>query len=156
MEPFIDHCLQLVMGICRIGCFGRFIQYLDIRYVTVWNIKQEVLHNISGLSAYIYLETIKNMEICHFLVYRYGEYFTEFYLIFQKQHGEAKGGPYLAVHLRRRDFLRGHSADTPTIEEAANQIENVLVKLKLTTVFVATDAPKEGNVYLYFFQYSFS
>ena len=61
----------------------------------------------------------------------------------KKKHGDAIGGPYLAVHLRRRDFLYGHKDDVPSIEGTAKQIETTLKKQKLDTVFVATDALDE-------------
>ncbi|RZF37542.1 hypothetical protein LSTR_LSTR008580 [Laodelphax striatellus] len=54
---------------------------------------------------------------------------------------KAIGGPYLAVHLRRKDFLVGRRDKVPTIEEAAKQIKKLLEKHTLSTVFVATDAP---------------
>ena len=62
----------------------------------------------------------------------------------QRKHGDAKGGPYLAVHLRRRDFLYAHKEDVPSLKETAAQIEKALKENKLKTVFIATDAPTEG------------
>ena len=50
----------------------------------------------------------------------------------------------MAVHMRRRDFLHGHSKDVPSIANAANQIRDILKAQGLSTVFVATDAPDEG------------
>ncbi len=58
-----------------------------------------------------------------------------------RNHGEAVGGPYVAVHLRRRDFLYGHSERVPSLLGAANQTRDILKKYDLKTVFVATDAP---------------
>ncbi|KAK9512059.1 hypothetical protein O3M35_000569 [Rhynocoris fuscipes] len=55
----------------------------------------------------------------------------------------AKGGPYMCVHLRRRDFITGRPNEIPSIESASKQISQKLALLNLTTVFVATDAPKE-------------
>lgn len=52
----------------------------------------------------------------------------------------AKGGPYLSVHLRRRDFAIGRPKDVPNIEETASQIIELLKKLNLNVVFIATDA----------------
>ena len=59
----------------------------------------------------------------------------------KRNHGEAKGGPYVAIHLRRRDFLYGHSERVPSLEGAANQTKEILEKYHLKKVFVATDAP---------------
>ncbi|XP_012289250.1 GDP-fucose protein O-fucosyltransferase 2 isoform X2 [Orussus abietinus] len=59
-----------------------------------------------------------------------------------KEKGErnALGGPYLAVHLRRRDFLIGRSKFIPTIPHAAVQLKEIMVRLGLNVTFVATDA----------------
>uniref|UniRef100_A0A1A9WFX2 GDP-fucose protein O-fucosyltransferase 2 n=1 Tax=Glossina brevipalpis TaxID=37001 RepID=A0A1A9WFX2_9MUSC len=54
--------------------------------------------------------------------------------------GQAVGGPYLAVHLRRADFLYGRETTTPTLKSAALQIKYYLQQLNLNTVFLATDA----------------
>ncbi|XP_078234620.1 GDP-fucose protein O-fucosyltransferase 2 isoform X2 [Pogona vitticeps] len=54
--------------------------------------------------------------------------------------GTAKGGPYLGVHLRRKDFIWGHRNDVPSIEGAVKKIQGLLKSHKLERVFVATDA----------------
>ncbi|KAL3287773.1 hypothetical protein HHI36_002235 [Cryptolaemus montrouzieri] len=59
----------------------------------------------------------------------------------EKPRRNAIGGPYLAVHLRRRDFFIGRPRELPTLEFVARQIENHLQKLGLSVVFLATDAP---------------
>lgn len=61
----------------------------------------------------------------------------------EKPKRNAKGGPYLAVHLRRKDFLRGRPNDSPTLQSVNNQIVKLLNQLKLTTVFLATDSSEE-------------
>ena len=66
----------------------------------------------------------------------------------QKKHGDAVGGAYLAVHWRRKDFVRSHAKQIPSIEGAAKQIETALNTLQLTTVFIATDAPDDGWLYV--------
>lgn len=48
------------------------------------------------------------------------------------------------MHWRRKDFVRSHAKEIPSIEGAAKQIETALDRLQLTTVFVATDAPDDG------------
>ncbi|XP_024941370.1 GDP-fucose protein O-fucosyltransferase 2 isoform X1 [Cephus cinctus] len=58
----------------------------------------------------------------------------------EKGKRNAVGGQYLAVHLRRRDFLMGRKDTVPTIKSAASQLKKKLKELKLETVFVATDA----------------
>ncbi|XP_033209833.1 GDP-fucose protein O-fucosyltransferase 2 [Belonocnema kinseyi] len=61
----------------------------------------------------------------------------------EKGRRSALGGSYLALHLRRRDFLIGRSESVPTIENAALQLKKKLEELKLKTIFVATDAENE-------------
>ncbi|UYV74450.1 POFUT2 [Cordylochernes scorpioides] len=55
----------------------------------------------------------------------------------------ALGGPYLAVHLRRQDFVSSRAAQVPSLAAAATQIDALLSKLGLNLVFIATDAPEE-------------
>lgn len=62
----------------------------------------------------------------------------------QNKLGSAKGGPYLGVHLRRKDFIWGHRDDVPSLKGAVKKIHSLLKKLKLEKVFVATDADGEG------------
>lgn len=59
--------------------------------------------------------------------------------------GTALGGPYLGVHLRRRDFIWGHREDVPSLQGAVKKIHSLLKMLKLEKVFVATDAVEEGR-----------
>ncbi|XP_063237692.1 GDP-fucose protein O-fucosyltransferase 2 isoform X3 [Bacillus rossius redtenbacheri] len=54
-----------------------------------------------------------------------------------------KGGPYLAVHLRRKDFVWGRPKEVPSVIGAAAQIKAHLDKLEMCAVFIATDAPEE-------------
>ncbi|XP_076458289.1 GDP-fucose protein O-fucosyltransferase 2-like isoform X2 [Babylonia areolata] len=61
----------------------------------------------------------------------------------ERKHGEAKGGPYVAAHLRRADFLYARPEDVPSIENTAKQLKEVMDKQKVDTVFIASDAPKE-------------
>nr|XP_032806999.1 GDP-fucose protein O-fucosyltransferase 2 isoform X2 [Petromyzon marinus] len=60
--------------------------------------------------------------------------------------GTATGGPYLAAHLRRKDFLYGHSGDVPSLEAAANTLHRLMKQLKLPRVFIATDADQDGTL----------
>ncbi|KAK1165869.1 hypothetical protein AOXY_G14515 [Acipenser oxyrinchus oxyrinchus] len=57
--------------------------------------------------------------------------------------GSAKGGPYLGVHLRRKDFIWGHRKDVPSLKGAVNKMRSIMKKHKLDKVFVATDAAEE-------------
>ena len=64
----------------------------------------------------------------------------------QKKEGSAKGGPYLAVHLRRADFLYAHPDGVPSLDNAVKQIKEILEKQKLDMVFLATDADEDGKL----------
>lgn len=67
----------------------------------------------------------------------------------QKKEGSAKGGPYLAVHLRRADFLYAHADKVPSLDAVVSQVNELLEKHKLDKVFVATDGTKEGEKFVY-------
>lgn len=64
---------------------------------------------------------------------------------YETLHRKALGGPYLAVHLRRKDFVRARPTEVPNLQDAAEQIMIELEKLQLSTVFLATDAPNEES-----------
>ncbi|XP_068743866.1 GDP-fucose protein O-fucosyltransferase 2-like isoform X1 [Montipora capricornis] len=66
----------------------------------------------------------------------------------QKKEGSAEGGPYLALHLRRGDFLYAHPDKVPSLDNTVKQIKELLKKHKLDTVFLATDSTKEEVDYL--------
>ena len=55
---------------------------------------------------------------------------------------KAIGGPYIAAHLRRRDFIKARENEVPSLKSAALQILQLLKKHILKIVFIATDAPK--------------
>ncbi|KAJ8963976.1 hypothetical protein NQ314_005235 [Rhamnusium bicolor] len=61
----------------------------------------------------------------------------------EKPKRNAIGGSYIAVHLRRRDFVRSRPNETPNLDSVAQQITKILIKLNLNTVFIATDGPKD-------------
>nr|XP_006636360.2 PREDICTED: GDP-fucose protein O-fucosyltransferase 2 isoform X1 [Lepisosteus oculatus] len=57
--------------------------------------------------------------------------------------GTATGGPYLGVHLRRKDFIWGHREDVPSLKGAVKKMRSIMKKYRLDRVFVATDADEE-------------
>ncbi|XP_007452568.1 PREDICTED: GDP-fucose protein O-fucosyltransferase 2 [Lipotes vexillifer] len=59
------------------------------------------------------------------------------------QLGSSLGGPYLGVHLRRKDFTWGHREDVPSLEGAARRIRSLMKTHQLDRVFVATDAARK-------------
>lgn len=63
----------------------------------------------------------------------------------QAKLGSAEGGPYLGVHLRRKDFIWGHREDVPSLKGAVKKINSLMKKHKLDKVFVATDADGGGE-----------
>lgn len=66
--------------------------------------------------------------------------FQEDWTQMKVQLGSARGGPYLGVHLRRKDFIWGHRKDVPSLAGAVKQIHHLLRTHGLSRVFVATDA----------------
>ena len=54
------------------------------------------------------------------------------------------GGPFIAVHMRRRDYVQVRPGMVPSLEGVANQINRLKLELGLEKVFVATDATIEG------------
>lgn len=60
------------------------------------------------------------------------------------QHRAARrvrGGPYMAVHLRRKDYVASRAGQIPSIKGAAEQLIKKLEQKQLKTLYVATDAP---------------
>uniref|UniRef100_A0AAV2K3C2 GDP-fucose protein O-fucosyltransferase 2 n=1 Tax=Knipowitschia caucasica TaxID=637954 RepID=A0AAV2K3C2_KNICA len=71
--------------------------------------------------------------------------YNENWKLMKNKLGTAKGGPYLAVHLRRKDFIWGHREDVPSLKGAVKQTRNLMKTHKLDQVFVATDADEGEN-----------
>ncbi|KAK7939644.1 hypothetical protein WMY93_002970 [Mugilogobius chulae] len=69
--------------------------------------------------------------------------YNEDWMRMKTKLGTAFGGPYLAVHLRRKDFIWGHREDVPSLKGAVKRIYSLMKKLKLDKVFIATDADEE-------------
>ena len=61
----------------------------------------------------------------------------------KRKHGDAKGGDYGALHLRRKDYLFSHTKEVPSLPFAAKQIAKYLDTYKLKKLFLATDAKPE-------------
>lgn len=57
----------------------------------------------------------------------------------EKPYRGARGGDYLAVHLRRADFLYGREKTVPSLQSAVAQIKTKLKELDLGIVFIASD-----------------
>ena len=68
--------------------------------------------------------------------------------ILKRLHGTAIGGPYLAVHLRRGDFLYSRKSIVVSLKRVAQQVGNILLKLNLSTIYLATDSTFEGLISL--------
>nr|CAD7412995.1 unnamed protein product [Timema poppensis] len=67
----------------------------------------------------------------------------EFNWTIEKPMEGTRGGPFLSVHLRRKDFLWGRPKDIPSLKSASVQIDKLLRGLALVKAFIATDAPQE-------------
>nr|CAD7428933.1 unnamed protein product [Timema monikensis] len=67
----------------------------------------------------------------------------EFNWTIEKPMEGTRGGPFLSVHLRRKDFLWGRPKDIPSLKFASIQIEKLLRGLALVKAFIATDASQE-------------
>lgn len=61
----------------------------------------------------------------------------------EKKSPPRLGGAFLAVHLRRRDFLRARPTEVPSIAGAARQIRGLCGARGLGRVFVASDGSDE-------------
>lgn len=58
-----------------------------------------------------------------------------------KRHsGHALGGPFISIHLRRRDYVKARPVHVPSLEHAARQVCHHLTRLNLSLAFISTDA----------------
>ena len=60
--------------------------------------------------------------------------------------------PYLAVHMRRGDFLFSKRDAVPTIDHMASQIKDLMAEYGVKHVFIATDVRNEDAEYRLLFQ----
>ncbi|CAF1159054.1 unnamed protein product [Didymodactylos carnosus] len=58
----------------------------------------------------------------------------------KREHGAAIGGPYISVHLRRRDYVQARSKQIPSLASAAKQLCVLLDKYQLDQIYLSTDA----------------
>ena len=49
---------------------------------------------------------------------------------FQPKRSESRGGPYMCVHLRRKDYVRAREGQIPTLKGAAEQIKRKMDELR--------------------------
>ncbi|RWS30061.1 GDP-fucose protein O-fucosyltransferase 2-like protein [Leptotrombidium deliense] len=68
---------------------------------------------------------------------------TENWMEMKRNHGDAIGGHYLAIHLRREDFAKSRPKDVPSLNCATEQIVYFARKFDFEKVFIATDASNE-------------
>ncbi|KAL0275181.1 UNVERIFIED_CONTAM: hypothetical protein PYX00_003123 [Menopon gallinae] len=98
-----------------------------------------------------YWDARKSMKFAQHLIEEAENYQTKYLNWKRELHANpwpnavrnATGGPYLAAHVRRKDFLYGHKKTVPSLDGVAKHIDRACERLGLDTVFVATDAPKE-------------
>ncbi|XP_074601052.1 O-fucosyltransferase 2 [Brevipalpus obovatus] len=69
-----------------------------------------------------------------------------------KQPGQASGGPFLAVHLRRQDFVTHRSEHVPSIDCACKQMASMAESRGLERIFISSDADNDEwkQIYDYF------
>ena len=53
------------------------------------------------------------------------------------------GGPYIAAHLRRKDFLQVRKDAVPSLETAAAKLKELMKKYDVNKVFIASDGTKD-------------
>ncbi|KAH7731482.1 GDP-fucose protein O-fucosyltransferase 2 precursor [Aphelenchoides avenae] len=61
----------------------------------------------------------------------------------KKLHGDARGGDYVCLHWRRRDFVWAHKEHVPSVKATAKQILRLVKHLSLKKVFLSTDADSD-------------
>lgn len=64
----------------------------------------------------------------------------------RRKHGDAKGGAYGSLHLRRKDYLYSHSKEVPSLANAAKQTAKWMEKYKIKKLFLATDAKQDEAI----------
>jgi peptide-O-fucosyltransferase len=64
------------------------------------------------------------------------------------ENDQVKGWKYMAVHLRRRDYVWYDRKDVPTLQGAIDQLKPLLKEQGLDALFVSSDAPEEGKTML--------
>ena len=62
-----------------------------------------------------------------------------------RQSPLAGGGSYIAVHLRRQDYIRAHPDNVPSLQGAASQINKLKREEGIDVVFLSSDAPFTGT-----------
>lgn len=60
----------------------------------------------------------------------------------QPERSHDRGGPYLCVHLRRKDYVSSRSGQIPSIKGAADQVGHKASRQGVKLVYVASDAPQ--------------
>ncbi|EYC16600.1 hypothetical protein Y032_0033g2742 [Ancylostoma ceylanicum] len=59
----------------------------------------------------------------------------------ERQRRGALGGDYVCAHWRRRDFIRAHGKELPSIEGTARKLNELCTEAGVSRVFLATDTP---------------
>ncbi|VDO32397.1 unnamed protein product [Haemonchus placei] len=58
----------------------------------------------------------------------------------ENRNRRAVGGDYICAHWRRRDFVRAHGKELPSIEGTAKQLNELCKRWAVSRIFLATDA----------------
>jgi peptide-O-fucosyltransferase len=62
---------------------------------------------------------------------------------FQPKRDSPKGGQYMCVHMRRKDYVYSREGQIPSVKGAAAQVKKKMEEQGIKAVFVSTDAPME-------------
>ena len=57
--------------------------------------------------------------------------------------GDALGGPYIAAHVRRKDFLHARKKYVPSIAKVAEDLKAKMKEHNVNKVFIASDGTKD-------------
>uniref|UniRef100_H2Z6H1 GDP-fucose protein O-fucosyltransferase 2 n=1 Tax=Ciona savignyi TaxID=51511 RepID=H2Z6H1_CIOSA len=60
-----------------------------------------------------------------------------------KCNGDATGGPYIAAHVRRKDFLYARQEYVPSIKQVAKVLSEKMKEYNVNKVFIASDGTKD-------------
>ncbi|XP_039265668.2 GDP-fucose protein O-fucosyltransferase 2-like [Styela clava] len=61
----------------------------------------------------------------------------------KREDNSAVGGPYIAAHVRRKDFLRARKEHVPSIKKVAEKLSSVMKEYKVDKIFIASDGTEK-------------
>lgn len=61
----------------------------------------------------------------------------------ERQENSAVGGPYIAAHVRRKDFMRAREGHVATLKKVAQDLITISEEYDITTIFIASDGTEK-------------